>query len=631
MSMNIKPENRRLLEALEYIDDKIILDVLAEVKVPDAATPGRDKRVTRRSIRYALTIAACFLLISTVIPVASYIMRHYPDFAAMFSGETTDTSDLTDYETLLDETTTPPETECTVCDKKKPSEGLSMKLIDKSYYSVSRLGDCTDKDIVIPATYEGLPVLQIERNAFLRADITSITIPSSIKVIKASAFSKCDELKSVFIHDISAFMAIEFQVDTDTKCKSNPLNGADLYLCGEKVTDLVIPAGTPVAPFAFYGCTSVKSLTFSEGTTHIGSYAFAECVSLEEVRFSSTVEVVGMYAFDGCEAIKEVHAVSIESWCDIDFWDEQSTVYIPSNPMAYSKTLLIDGKPVTELVIPASVGEVKPFAFYCCETLTSVVFEEGVKKVGSRAFFNCDALGTVSLPSTLEKIDNGAFVDSSGNSIQRINIASVDSFIKSTQYNNILDKDTEIFYNGELLTSVVLPSGTKILGITFSNYTYLNDIIINNGLEEIVDRALANTSITSINIPEGVTKIGAGAFSGCTALSKIILPTSLETIEGGAFRDCTSLRSLELPEKIDTISEYLFVDCLHLNTLTIHNSVKLINLNAFIRSGVKKINYLGTYEEWKNVTTRISELDYDQLKNMDEITVYSYGSETTIE
>ena len=38
MSMNIKPENRRLLEALSFIDDSIVSDMLAEIKIPDAPT-----------------------------------------------------------------------------------------------------------------------------------------------------------------------------------------------------------------------------------------------------------------------------------------------------------------------------------------------------------------------------------------------------------------------------------------------------------------------------------------------------------------------------------------------------------------------------------------------------------------
>lgn len=517
---------------------------------------------------------------------------------------------------------------CTLCGKIKPSEGLKMKLINNEYYSVSRLGDCTDKDIVIPDTYEGLPVKQIERNAFLRADIESVYIPSSIQTIKASAFAQCKNIKSVYINDLVAFMSIDFQVDKDHVCKSNPLNGAVLYLCGELVTDLVTPEGAQIAPFAFFGCTSIKKVTFSEGTTHVGEYAFAECTALETVRFSSTVEFVGIYAFDGCEAIKEVHAASVESWCQIDFWDEKSAVYASSNPIRYTNTLLIDGKPVTEIVIPGSVSEIKPLVFYLCNTLTSVTLEEGVRVVGTRAFWDCESLVTVTLPSTIESIGEAGFLNLNQNiATQRLNIASVDSFIKATQSTDIVQSNTEIYQGGELLTSVVIPFGIKTLGISFSGYKHLTEIIINGGVEEIADGALRNTSIASLNVPEGVTKIGNAAFMGCAALTEVILPKSLETIGISAFSGCTSLRKIELPEKIDTISEYLFTGCKNLHTVTLHPSIRTINLNAFINTGVKKINYLGTRDDWKNVSTRVSSKDYNELKQIDQIIVYGYADE----
>ena len=36
MSMNIKPENRRLLESLEHIDEEIVLEALGDLKVTSA-------------------------------------------------------------------------------------------------------------------------------------------------------------------------------------------------------------------------------------------------------------------------------------------------------------------------------------------------------------------------------------------------------------------------------------------------------------------------------------------------------------------------------------------------------------------------------------------------------------------
>lgn len=77
MRTNIKPENRRLLEALDYLDDAVISSVLAEVKIPAEGSPERDKKATRRSIKYALALAACLVLMSAVIPVVSFLSERF--------------------------------------------------------------------------------------------------------------------------------------------------------------------------------------------------------------------------------------------------------------------------------------------------------------------------------------------------------------------------------------------------------------------------------------------------------------------------------------------------------------------------------------------------------------------------
>ena len=63
----------------------------------------------------------------------------------------------------------------------------------------------------------------------------------------------------------------------------------------------------------------------------------------------------------------------------------------------------------------------------------------------------------------------------------------------------------------------------------------------------IADNGFANYSMTSIGIPDSVTSIGSGAFSGCTGLASIALPDSVMSIGIGAFSDCSGLTSITLP------------------------------------------------------------------------------------
>ena len=52
------------------------------------------------------------------------------------------------------------------------------------------------------------------------------------------------------------------------------------------------------------------------------------------------------------------------------------------------------------------------------------------------------------------------------------------------------------------------------------------------------------TSLTDYTVPEGVTRIYANAFDGCSNLASLMFPATLETIDPGAFKDCTSLRKV---------------------------------------------------------------------------------------
>lgn len=72
-NIDIKPENRRLLEAVEYIDEDIVLGVLSELKLPKAGSEKKSARIFRQAKHIAL-IAACALLLGAAIPIVNYIL-----------------------------------------------------------------------------------------------------------------------------------------------------------------------------------------------------------------------------------------------------------------------------------------------------------------------------------------------------------------------------------------------------------------------------------------------------------------------------------------------------------------------------------------------------------------------------
>ncbi len=105
------------------------------------------------------------------------------------------------------------------------------------------------------------------------------------------------------------------------------------------------------------------------------------------------------------------------------------------------------------------------------------------------------------------------------------------------------------------------------------------------------------TSLTSVDIPEGVASIGYHGFQGCTSLVSISIPSSVTSIEPYAFIDCSSLSLIKVDEKntvydsrnncnaiIETATNTLTLGCA--NT-TIPNDVATIKDYAF--SGVPEL------------------------------------------
>ena len=78
------------------------------------------------------------------------------------------------------------------------------------------------------------------------------------------------------------------------------------------------------------------------------------------------------------------------------------------------------------------------------------------------------------------------------------------------------------------------------------------------------------TSLTSIELPDGIGGIGDHAFNGCTSLTSINLPSTINSIGESAFFGCESLTSLELPASVDMIGGNAFVNS-GLTEITLHS------------------------------------------------------------
>ena len=125
------------------------------------------------------------------------------------------------------------------------------------------------------------------------------------------------------------------------------------------------------------------------------------------------------------------------------------------------------------------------------------------------------------------------------------------------------------FGAGDSSNHVTFPSTlaiTEIGQFAFSNYDY-----VDKDPSELNDPEAPETMkmwfkgdsyIRSVEIPEGVTRIGAYAFAGITTLEEVKLPSTLETIDYGAFYGCVSLKKISGLENVKFINQSAFQGCI---------------------------------------------------------------------
>lgn len=291
-----------------------------------------------------------------------------------------------------------------------------------------------DNDLVIPDSIDNAVVTSIGKNAFAYSNLfKSITIPDSIGSIGEDAFWECNGLKKVYVSSIEDWCKIDFSYPD-----ANPLSrGADLYVDNKLVTDVTIPDGVKsIGRYAFYGYSSLKSISFPSSIRSIGEDAFIACPNLDKV-----------------------YASNIEDWCKIKFEDEFS------NPIYYAGKIYIDGELATDITIPKGITKICDYAFVNCDTITNVVIPDSVISIGDSAFNDCSNLKNISIPNSVVNIGEGAF--SYCSNLEKVEIPDGIKFIK---YGT--------FAFCENLTTIIIPQSVKEIGnIAFDCNSNLSNVL----------------------------------------------------------------------------------------------------------------------------------------------------------
>ena len=247
------------------------------------------------------------------------------------------------------------------------------------------------------------------------SSLTSVEIGDSVTTIGSYAFSSCSRLTSVVVPDSVttigdyAFEGCSSLTSVEIGDSVTTIGSYAFSSCSSLTSIEIGDSVTTIGSYAFSGCSKLTSVEISDSVTSIGERAFYGCSSLTSIEIPEGVTSIGYEAFYACSKLTRVNITSLEAWCNIGFGSY-------ANPLYYAGTLYLNGERVEgELILPDGIENVKSYAFYNLEGVTSVKFPSGVKTVQANAFSNMGDLTDIYVPSTTTMIAGTAFNNSSLN------------------------------------------------------------------------------------------------------------------------------------------------------------------------------------------------------------------------
>lgn len=394
--------------------------------------------------------------------------------------------------------------------------------------------------------------------------------------------------------------------------------------------------------------SSITSVSIQQSVTGIGSGAFCFCAALSSVTLPDGLKRIGDGAFGGCESLTEIAIpTSVETIGNgaFSYCTRLGKATLPQKLTELSDSLFEDCAGLTEVNIPQSVTAIGENAFKGCKALAVTSIPGGVKTIGKEAFASCSAVEELTIPAGVERIGESAF---KGTNIESVifdgtkerwtAIGGETSGIDIEKIRHSCDKGSAWLSNGGehwhecswcgkvsdkaahedngdgackvcgAKLSDALAEGT-ISGLGWS--LARSGVLTISGSGELPELANDGTSvpwkkhsdkIIEVVIKSGVTGVGSGAFTGCTALKKVSISDTVKKLDLNAFSGCTALEAFAVE---DGNEAYASADGVLFNAgktrliscpvgktgaYTVPETVTEIEKSAFAASGVESVS-----------------------------------------
>ena len=469
--------------------------------------------------------------------------------------------------------------------------------------------------LTIPTT-----VKTIGASAFRGSGLTSVSVPDNVTTLGNCSFAGCPNLTSAYVgsgvssYDGSCFidnqslqsLAVSpdnIVFDSRNNCNA-VIRKSDNHLFTGCNTTIIPEDVVSIEIWAFRGSKGLEQITIPASVRSIGSQAFNDCPNLTTVNvmsenppsvsdassFSNRANAT-LYVPYGCrdaylaaniwKSFKEIVAV-------IGFADANVKALCVANWDTNGDGELSE----TEAAAVTDLGTV----FRNNTTITSfdeLAYFTGLTSIGEYAFSGCSSLTVVSIPSSMASIGQNAFMGCNG--LTAVNITDLTSWCHisfGSAWANPVSLAAHLYVNGEELTELDFPDGLTSIGqYSFQGCIGLTSLTIPTTVKTIGASAFRGSGLTSVSVPDNVTTLGNCSFAGCPNLTSAYVGSGVSSYDGSCFIDNQSLQSLAVsPDNIVFDSRnncnavirksdnHLFTGC---NTTIIPEDVVSIEIWAF--------------------------------------------------
>lgn len=495
-----------------------------------------------------------------------------------------------------------PNADETAGDDYTPSTDIHTFTVDENGEltgATNQDGSKISGEVVIPKEVNGIPVTAIDRYAFInKPDITKVTIPNTVTLVEGGSPSGMESAYSYGFRGCTSLEEVVFEDGPGEKLEL----GRRIFKGVATLKKVTLPTQREcqIDGYAFEGCTGLTGAAdinlADSRVVAIKSSAFYGCAGLREVTLPATLVEVGGSDTSSMGSIF-YNCTELETITFLDSEDAPADTLL----LGYGCFSISRDAKLNTVVLPTDRPiSIDSYAFQYCAQLSSVNSAEcDFVKIGKYAFNNTGLTEfTVknrdvilaelnafegATPITLYGPAGSPLMGCTASANVSFQILGLDEDQNLlTRDGFVVDKSTGVIvqYTGDE-TELTIPEelgGTAIRGVGAYAFTGqpVTAITVQAPLAEVSDYAFYGLKeLTSIKLPNTVTRVGKYAFANCASLLEFFIGegSKLTEYDDRAFYGCTSLIGLDMPDTMERIGSYVFY----------HTAISALDLPAGIR------------------------------------------------